>query len=392
MVMRRPLFKYGLVFFAVLIFDACRKPYNPPAIKASNHFLAIDGFINTGTSASTSFTLTRSRSLTDTVTNIPEYNAQVLIQGSGGSAYPLVDTGHTGVYVSAPLSLDITQNYQLAVTTSDGNKYLSDFVSPKTAPPIDSVTWDLIDDPVTGAQAVRIFVNGHDPANNTHYYRWDFLETYQHVSLLETPWGESNGLIYPFVFPDQIHTCWSTDRSNDILVGSSVALSQDVISHAQIANIPQNDPRMDIEYSILVRQYPLTLDGYDYWLTVQKNSQSLGGLFDLQPSQVTGNIHSITNPGNPVLGYVSASSVQELRMFISNKDLPGWQSNPTFSACTQVTLPTDPLNLLVYNYPDTSYGPYHFAGDFIIFLVVAPKVCLDCRYQGGINVKPSFWP
>jgi len=58
----------------------------------------------------------------------------------------------------------------------------------------------------------------------------------------------------------------------------------------------------------------------------------------------------------------------------------------------EYTIPLDQLNLLIYNYPDTSYGPYHFSGDFIISLVVAPKSCMDCRYQGGVNIKPSFWP
>ncbi len=321
--------KYILILLLAMTISTCRKPYNPPAITASNHYLAIDGFINTGSNASSSFILTRSRNLTDTVTNIPELNAHVFIQGSNGSTYPLVDTASIGVYAGPSLNLDITQNYQLAVTTSDGNKYLSDFVTAKTAPPIDSVTWELLmDDPTTGAQAVRIYVNGHDPTNSTHYYRWDYLETYEHVSIFDSPWGVADGLIYPLPVGVSTHTCWTTSHSDDILLGSSVALSKDVISHAQLANFPQNDPRMDIEYSILVRQYPLTLDAYNYWSTVQKNSQSLGGLFDLQPSQTTGNIHGVTNPKDPVLGYVSASSVQEQRIFISNKSLPGWQSNP----------------------------------------------------------------
>ena len=382
---------YIFLFLLLISTLTCRKIYNPPAIRASNHFLAIDGFIDTGPNASSSFTLTRSLNLVDTIPNIQELNAQVVIQSSNGIAYPLADTAGNGVYVSAPLNLDITQNYQLSVTTADGNKYLSDFVTSKTAPPIDSLTWELVNDPVTAAQAVNVYVNAHDPNNSTHYYRWDYLETWEHQSLYETVWGLNNGLLYPLDSVQSRHSCWSMGHSNNILLGSSVALSQDVISHSLLANFAQNDPKMDIGYSMLVRQYPLSLEAYNYWLTVQKNSQSLGGLFDLQPSQVTGNIHGITNPKDPVLGYVAASSVQEQRIFISNKSLPGWQSNPFYS-CPQFSVPTDPLNTLIYNYPDTAYGPYHFAGDFIISLVVAPKLCLDCTYQGGINVKPDFWP
>lgn len=383
--------RYFLLLFLLLVLVTCRKSYTPAAIKASNHFLAVDGFIDATAGDRTSFILTRSRSLTDSVTNIPELNAQVNIIGSNGGSFPLIDSSASGIYLSAALALDNTQNYKLQINTSDGNSYESDFAPVKASPPIDSITWKIVDDATTGTQALQIYVSAHDPNASTHFYRWDFLETYEHLSTLETPWGESNGLIYPYIAPENSHTCYSTVHSNDILLGSSVALSQDVISQSLIATLQQNDPKLDIEYSILVKQYPLTITGYNYWLTVQKNSQSLGGLFDLQPSQVTGNLHSTTHPGDPVLGFVSANTIAQQRIFINNNQTPGWRSNPLIS-CKEITVPTDPLNTLIYTYPDTAYGPYHFSGDFTIFLVVAPKTCLDCRYQGGTTTKPDFWP
>lgn len=384
----KPSFFIFIVFLLIL---SCRKLYEPPAIKGNNHYLAVDGFINTGINVSSTFTLTRSLNLNDSIPKIPELNAQVTIQGSDGNYYILYDTAGTGVYVGSLLNLDSTLNYQLSIVTNDGNKYISDIVTPKSAPPIDSLTWNLVIDPVSLQQAVMIYVSSHDTKNNTHYYRWDFLQTYKHISFLETPWGEANGFIYPYDVNYSTHSCWTTVSSTNIILGTSIALSQDVISQALIANIGQNDPTMDIGSSFLVRQYPLTQEAFSYWLTVQKNSQSLGGLFDLQPSQINGNIHCTTNPNIPAFGFISASSVQEQRLYISNKSLPGWQSNPGMT-CPTAAILQDQLNLLIYNYPDTSYGPYHFEGDLIVYLIVAPKKCMDCRYQGGINVKPSFWP
>lgn len=351
----------------------------------------MDGFIDTSPNSSTSITLSRSLNLYDTLTNIPELGAQVLIRSSNGDTYNLFDTAGNGIYVSSTLNLDPAQKYQLDITGSDGNKYISDFVPAKIAPPVDSTIWELVNDPITMAQAVNIYINSHDPNNNTHYYRFDYQQTYKHVSVYESPWGEANGLIYPYDVLYSTHSCWSTIPSANILLGSTIALTQDVISHVQVANIVQNDFRMDIGSSFLVRQFPLTEEGYNYWLTIQKNSQSLGGLFDLQPAQITGNMHCTTSPKNPALGFVSASSVQSQRIYISNKSLPGWQSNP-FYVCPQIDVMQDQLNLLIYNYSDTSYGPYHFEGDLIVSLIVAPKSCMDCRYQGGINIKPDFWP
>jgi hypothetical protein len=389
--MRAGRLKYFFITAIIFGTTMCRKVYDPPAIKASNHFLAIDGVINTGANSSSTFLISRSLNLLDSVPNIPELNAQVLILGSNGSMYPLVDTGANGTYVSAPLNLDITQKYQVSVTTSDGNKYLSDLVTPKIAPRIDSLTWQDVPDPVTGADAVKIYVNSHDPTNNTRYYRWDYEETYEHHSYYQSYWFRVGTVIAPIDNPSQsTYSCWSTGNSNSILLGTSITLASDVISQALIASFAQNDPKMDVRYSTLVRQYPLDLEAYNYWLTVQKNSQSLGGLFDLQPSQITGNFHSVSNPNNTVLGYVSASSVQELRLFIDNGNLPGWKSNPGAN-CPIKIIGTDPLNTLNWTYEDTAYDVYYFNTGNPPTINITYKNCLDCRYQGGTNIQPPFW-
>jgi hypothetical protein len=390
--MREGIQKYFIIAGILLSMVMCRKPYEPPAIKASNHFLAIDGFINTGAFSSTTITLSRSLNLLDSVPNIPELNALVMIQTPNGASFTLADTGNNGIYVSAPLTLDPSQKYLVSVTTSDGNKYVSDPVTPKASPPIDSLTWELLDDATAGTEVVNILVNSHDPTDNTRYYRWDYVETWQHQSVMQSYWGTKNNLVYPIDPSESTFNCWTTGNSNSIILGSSIALSSDVVSHAQIASFIKNDPKMDIKYSMLVRQYPLDFDAYKYWLTVQKNSQSLGGLFDIQPSQIRGNFHCITNPGDPVLGYVSACSVQEMRLFINNNSLPGWKSNPVFN-CPIKDIPTDPNNSFLWNYPDPDFQIWYFVSNFPAppIMKITYKVCLDCRFQGGINIKPSFW-
>ena len=106
---------------------------------------------------------------------------------------------------------------------------------------------------------------------------------------------------------------------------------------------------------------PLDEQSYVYWLNVQKNSQSLGGLFDVQPSELTGNIHGVTNVNDPVVGYISACTIQERRLFIDNHDLPGWKSNPGINCPIQVIGPPDPSNVVFWNYPDTSYQLYYYS-------------------------------
>ena len=385
---------YFIVVTAILTVNImCRKSYEPPEIKASNHFLAIDGFINTSAGGVSVFTLSRSLSLTDSLTELPEPYADVMIAGSTGSSYHLKDIGSNGVYVSDPLNLDPSQKYHLFVTTKEGNKYQSDPVTAKSAAPIDSLSWEQVNDPVAQADVVRVYVNTHDSTNQSRYYRWDYTETFQHKSFYQSYWlvndqNKISSINDPAT--ESTHDCWTTQNSTSILLGTSITLSQDVISQLKIAEFKQNDPKLDIRYSMNVRQYPLDLEAYHYWLTVQQNSQSLGGLFDLQPSQIRGNIHGITNPADPVLGYVSASSVTEKRIYIDNHFLTSWKSNLSYY-CPIKIIPTDPLNTLVWNFPDTAYTVYYFTGGPPPDLVIAFKNCIDCRYQGGTNLEPDYW-
>ena len=377
------------IYFFVLLLTtglaACRQAYNPPAIKAANNYFVVDGFINTGLNAVTMFNLNRSRNLGDsTVTGIPELNASASIVSSSGASYPLTDTANTGIYSSAPLNLDITQQYSIAITTSDGQKYSSDPVPCKQTPPIDSLYWQQPSDLI-------IYVNTHDPTGNTRYYRYDYQETWEHDAQLSTPWIAVNDTLEATDSTNQKAQCWNTAPSTHIIVATSAALAQDNIVAFPVETIPLGDARVDIGYSILVRQYAMTEDAYNYWLLIQKTSQQLGTLFDIQPTQLIGNIHCLTNPSAPVIGFISASSVQQQRINIYPSSLSdNWTHNSPGVNCNTIEIGYNANDFPVFSYPDTSYGPYYFNGPDS--LVLAPSFCTNCLYFGGTTIKPSFWP
>jgi Domain of unknown function (DUF4249) len=364
----------------------CKQTYAPPAITASNNYLVVDGFINTGSNAVTTIHLTRTRNLNDTtVAGIPELNAQVSIlqAGASGISYPLTDPANTGIYSSAALNLDISQQYSIAITTSDGQRYSSDPVPCAQTPPIDSVFWRQPSD-------FTVYVATHDPTNKTHYYRWDFSETWQHNSQLSTVWTVVDNMIVTTDSTNQRDECWSTDSSANVLTASSAALSQDVVTAFPLLTIPNGDPRMEIGYSILVRQYALTEDAYNYWQLIQKTSENLGTLFDIQPTQLIGNLHCLTNPSQPVIGFMTACTSQQLRIFVDISQLNNWPHNSPGFGCDTLEITPNPVNPLIYNYPDTNYAPWYF----ITFgpLVLGSKICLDCTLLGGTNIRPPFWP
>jgi hypothetical protein len=353
--------------------------------------------INTGPNNISTFKLTRSQKLSDTVSSIPERSATVTIKDGTGASYPLIDTGSNGIYVSSILSLDPTQQYTLSITTANGNQYASDPIVPKEPPPIDSLNWTLGFDGAYNTQAVNIYVNTHDPTNKTRFYRWDFIETWAHDAIYKTFYSILPNKKIEYVSDSNQHPwhCWTNAPSANILLGSSGGLSADIISQAPVTRIYQNDPRLDIKYSILVKQYAIDSSAYDYWVLVQRQSQTLGGLFDIQPAQLTGNIHNLKSPGEPVYGYVSASSVQQQRIFISNGDLPGWETVQTQECKLTVFTPEPGLNQDINTYynTDPNFTFYYFdynGMDGPNQILITPA-CIDCAVQSGSTVRPSFW-
>lgn len=370
----------------VLLFVAaaqCRKPYTPTILVKGDKYLVVDGFINSSPGGVTTILLSRTKKLADTVVNIPEQGATVAIQSAMGNRYALHETGANGRYISDVLTLDNTGQYKIAITTAGNNQYQSDFVLVKQTPPIDSIVWRQDN------KGINLYANTHDPLNNTRYYRWQYIQTWEYHSQLETIWGVENGVAYVRTPEQQVHICYSTTPSSNILTGTSAALAQDRISDALLGSIAQNDSTLNYRSSFLVQQYALTPAAYFYWQIIKKNSEDLGSLFDLQPSQLEGNIHSITNAVEPVVGYMSVTNLQEKRIFINNADLQNWQLAAGTYNCTVVDVPQNTTNFLIVDYPDTSYAPWYYVS--MGPLKLAKKVCVDCTLSGGVNVKPSYW-
>lgn len=359
----------------------CKQTYEPPVIKTDYRFLVVEGIINTSPDAQTNITLTRTRRLSDTTTFVPEENAAVYIESSSGTRYSLTETS-PGIYTSTPLNLPASQQYRLAITTAGQSQYLSDFTTVHEAPPIDSLTWEQDKD-------VTVYVHTHDPSNNTHYYQWEYVETWQYASVLETVWGVENGMAYvrdPVT--QQVHNCWIDSNSTNITVATSTRLSEDRISHQPLAVIRQGSDKIRIRYSILVKQYGLTKEAFDYWQLIQKNSQQLGTLFDAQPTQLTGNIHAAKDADEPVIGYISAGTPAFKRMFIDKTEVHDWIPFTQPPDCYIKSIDQNPTSWLIYPDSDTTYSIYYFVTGGII---IAKKACLDCTLKGGRNLKPSFW-
>jgi len=396
---------YRMIYLAALaitVTSGCKKPYVPPVISSNNSYLVIEGLINSGAD-STFIKITRTVKLSSKAAPAPELNAIVTVESDKNTTYLLQEAGN-GLYQSASLNLDATAKYRLRVKTSDNKEYLSDFVEAKDTPPIDSISYSVQNN------GVQFSVNSHDPRNNTRYYRWDFDETWQYISYYQSFYKMDN-TGYPtyriaYNGPDNIYNCFATAQSHQILLGSSAKLTNDVISNAPVDFIAAGSGKISHGYSMMLRQYALTTEGFSYWQNVKKNTEQLGSIFDAQPSTLQGNIHCISNPAEPVIGFISVSSVKAKRLYVDNHFaglfVPYYVEPPDVGACPLKTIAVAPeqsfqdrLNRIFSNGDTVLVNAINPPGiPIIVGYSYAWKECVDCRTKQpyGTNTKPVFWP
>jgi hypothetical protein len=371
-----------IAIIALAALWGCKDPYVSPYKSPATGYLVVEGYIS-GNSI-TQFTLSRTIPLPGDSTLPLENGATVQVQGSDTSSYPLTDTG-SGVYRSIDtLNLNPQLEYRLSIQTSNGEQYLSDFAPYKITPPIDSVNWVL-----NGDYSVQIYVNTHDPTNNTRYYQWSYDQTFEYTSAEESLYYWDKDTIPPQValrpYNDQVYYCWSSASATTILIDNTSKLASDVVYLQPVNYIPPNNVQLSVLYSILVKQYALTSDGYNFLSLMQQNTESLGSIFDAQPSQLTGNIHCITKPAEQVIGYVSAGTVSTQRIFISRTQV---RSTYAPSCPAKDTIFPTALVSLQAAYTEYGYSPITYNMGWVSNYTT----CLVCTTQGGTNVKPSFGP
>jgi Domain of unknown function (DUF4249) len=371
-----------MYFLIILVMISCKRVYLPPAIASPNSYLVVDGFINGG-SDSTIIKLTRTRNLADSLNYRQESGANVTITGSAGEIYTLKELS-AGVYAASNLNLSNSETFQLKIITSSGIVYLSDTVSMLQTPEIDSVSWARKQD------GVHIYANTHDDSGNTKYYLWVYQETWEYHSIYFTDLEYSGGQVVDRLLSEYIYTCWKTQPSTTVALGTSAGLSKPVVNQADVQFIPNGDGRLSIEYSILVKQYAITQDAFSFWQNLLKNTENRGSLFDPQPSQTTGNIHCVSNPQEPVIGYISANTMTQQRKFISSAEITDWTDSVL--SCQKLFVPLD--SVLMDLYFNRYYIPVKKVYSFSTLIGYDSYLqdCVDCRLNGGTTVKPTFFP
>ncbi|MDR0429201.1 MAG: DUF4249 domain-containing protein [Tannerellaceae bacterium] len=349
---------------------SCIDRFEPEGIIAPQEgLLVVDGVITSGV---TTIELSRTIPMETEWYDAPAVdNATLYVECNDGTRFTQTTNLGKGTYKILTGELHPGKQYRLHIHIN-GKTYESDYLAPLSSPAIDSISYQKQEP----GDPIHITVSTHDEASNPSYFRWTYQENWEFKSELFAQYGKLYGygpnIYFDLNSSNNIYYCWGTNQSRAFALGTTDKLSQNIISHKRLVKIPSDSEKISILYHIAVSQYRIREKAYHYFTNQQKNISQTGGIFSLIPGEIRGNIHSLTTPGEWVIGYVEVSIPSVKEQFMPELTL-AYEPPPQTCARAVSNIPT---------------GLIYMLGDPILY---APERCLDCTTRGTKN-KPAFWP
>jgi hypothetical protein len=325
----------------------------------------------------------------------PETGAKVFITDDAGNQYDFKEASESYISTTQFQAMPDTK-YQLHITTQDGRSFESSQETLTAVNPIESIKPFV--ETKDKANGIAIRVNSYDSSNKSKYYRYKYEETYKVIAPKWTTTkaiiGENNSIV---LVPNSTDTriCYGNKKSAELLLDDTSNKSDDRVSF-MVRFINGQDYITTTRYSILVTQYIESQQAYTYYSTLKKMSGPGSIVSPTQPGVLLGNIKSVKNPGDKIVGYFDVASVSTERIYFNHSDLyPGEGAPPYIVDCQEFCyadypFSPDPCTHDKSPRTDLQFGriTYFLQGAIYSFWVDAP--CGDCTTIAS-NIKPTFW-
>lgn len=329
---------------------------------------------------------------------VPLGNAEVRVTDDSGREYVFEEEA-PGIYVSEnPFKAEEGRSYKLEFTTQGDRNYASDPVQFSGTTIIEDVYAQLGNN-IEGVTGIEIRVNGKGTPGSSGYYRYEYEETYKIISPFfksEDIILDSNGNVAIVPKTKEEYTCFKTDPSQNIVISNTTSLNEDNVQGELLRFIPRENPIFAHRYSILVKQYGISREAYAFYQTLKDLSESESLFSQIQPGYLPGNIYSLNNPDENVLGFFGVSSVTEKRAYFNYKDFYNVNEGPrpSFTPYCPREIPTNFTTLVQW----INSSAYVLFEDLLptpptnvpTRYVFVTAECVDCTLIGS-NVVPEFW-
>ena len=281
-------------------------------------------------------------------------------------------------------------NYTLMITTPDGRQYESSTVLMQETPEIDSVYHKEIKrthfDLETPYEEnwLHILVDTRAEAADITYFKWDFEETWEFEmpTYVEVSHGPGENAPPPSMETIDVEWerkhCWVSESSRSILITSTVNAADNEIESFILQSIGPPDDRLNMKYSILVKQYVIDRNLYNLFKKIPESNEETGGIYEKTPAKIIGNIQCC-NGEKEALGYFMASSEKTKRIFIDPTE-HSIAKGTAYGNCGWTDSP--PPGVVWPIYGTYRGGTSNVWSDY--------RYCTDCRAR-GTNIEPDFW-
>lgn len=241
------------------------------------------------------------------------------------------------------------------------------------------------------------------------HFRWYYDETWEYHSDLwashylypELMFNDSTGEYQPWMALSEFsggqntYYCWNTFQSPQIKIFSTSEQTDNRFTDLEFHRVRSDNRKLQILYKLTVHLEAISENAYRYWQNIENNTNNQGTIFSPVPSQMTGNIHCITDPSSEVIGYISAAQAVEAEMYYDNHQ-EQFYNGPD----------TDWRSIVIEEFNDPYYFAHWYSRGYLPYTVIPPEMgdgggplyqwakaeCVDCTRLGGTKEKPEGWP
>ncbi len=375
------------IFIIAIFATSCIKRYFP---ESQIHFvskLVINGSISAD-EPNQEIVVSESSS-PDNPVFTPVSGCIVKIEDETGNSFPFTESTEAGHYAGTfeGFAVIVGSPYRLSVKTPEGKQYLSKWEKLLPCPAVDSVYSEFESKPTTDPKitedGLQFYIDFKADKNYGHYFRWQIEETYEYHSTFPlNRWRDENLQYHDLVKPDYTNfVCYKTANLGEIFVLSTEGFATNSYKKFKLHFVNNLTQRLQHQYSILVRQYSLSKEAYQYWETLKKNNQESVDLFGRQPANVIGNIYNANDTTEKALGYFSVSTMNSKRIMI--RSVPGISFDKVFYCkAIPIDAPLPPDGAIYFAWADLN-------GEKV--LGTTNEDCIFCELLGGTTVKPAYW-
>ncbi len=349
-------------------------------------------------------------------------NAKVHVIENSSVIHPFI-LKSPGLYVPADTMFRAEEQYDYKLYIEVDDKiYESADVNITRSAPIDSLSFKASDKYRAGDKqqyrALDIFVTTFDDIDASKYYRYSAEETWLVKANESTDkkfspkfiYDENNTIIdveWNAEFLENITFCWGSSVTKGIVTAATEGLIRNQLVNIPVFSVSLENTKLLYKYCVLIKQHSIPKTAYHFLTLMRQFTDKSGSLFDMQPGFVEGNIKSLSDDNEKVIGIFYATDIEERRLFIRFDQLSSSDQLIVYlhdmpCAHESVSIPlnvgTSKTESLTFMRDSLIYAKGLVVSDVLLVIatdttetaILTNHYCADCRLN-GTNIKPDFW-